>query len=167
VTFVEKPVRRLALLRAVQSIFEGSVVNSNTTAGTGDTKLLRAHILLAEDNKVNQLVARILLERMGCQVDIVENGVAACRAVQRGSYDLVLMDCQMPTMSGFEATQRIRSFEKSGKRIPIIALTAGVLKDEREHCYTCGMDDFVPKPISAKELERALERWLPTLSNAS
>jgi len=167
VTFVEKPVRRLALLRAVQSIFEGSVVNSNTTAGTGDTKLLRAHILLAEDNKVNQLVARILLERMGCQVDIVENGVAACRAVQRGSYDLVLMDCQMPTMSGFEATQRIRSFERSGKRIPIIALTAGVLKDEREHCYTCGMDDFVPKPISAKELERALERWLPTLSNAS
>jgi CheY-like chemotaxis protein len=123
--------------------------------------------LLAEDNKVNQLVARILLERMGCQVDIVENGVAACRAVQRGSYDLVLMDCQMPTMSGFEATQRIRSFEKSGKRIPIIALTAGVLKDEREHCYTCGMDDFVPKPISAKELERALERWLTTLSNAS
>jgi CheY-like chemotaxis protein len=100
---------------------------------------------------------------MGCQVDVVDNGVAACRAFQNQPYDLVFMDCQMPTMGGFEATQRIRSFQTEG-RTPIIALTAGVLQEERDRCYECGMDDFVPKPISAKELERALERWLPPVT---
>ncbi len=159
VTFLGKPVRRLALLHTVQTIFEASpAAEALETSAPLRSECTR--VLLAEDNKVNQLVARILLERMGCRVDIVENGLAACRAVQNGTYDIVLMDCQMPVMSGFEATRRIRSLESSGRRTPIIALTAGVMHRERDLCYDSGMDDFVSKPISAKELEKALDRWL-------
>jgi PAS domain S-box-containing protein len=165
--FVQKPVRRLALLRAIQSVFEGKLPEEassgpNSARSRGD----RAQVLLAEDNKVNQLVARLLLEKLGCHVTIVENGVEACSAVQHGGYDLVLMDCQMPTMSGFEATQRIRGFETGGRRTPIIALTAGVLKEERDRCYAAGMDDFLSKPISPKEMESALERWILVKSEA-
>ena len=154
--------RRLPLLRAVQSAFEGSTADAIVSRPVAPLLPGRAQVLLAEDNKVNQLVAKILLERMGCRVDIVENGMAACRAVQNGAYDLVLMDCQMPMMNGFEATERIRGFEKSGRRTPIIALTAGVLQGERERCYASGMDDFVGKPISSKELVKAVERWIVT-----
>jgi len=160
VKFVEKPVRRLPLLRTVQDLLQGGNSVAANSAQAALPRAQRAHVLLAEDNKVNQLVVRILLERMGCKVDIVDNGVAACTAVQRGAYDLVLMDCLMPTMSGFEATQRIRGFETAGKRTPIVALTAGVLQEERDHCYASGMDDFLAKPVSAKELERALDRWI-------
>jgi CheY-like chemotaxis protein len=158
--FVEKPVRRLPLLRAIQSVLNGETPAAAPSRGVvppGE----RAHILVAEDNKVNQLLARILLEKAGCRVDIVENGVEACAAIQHHSYDLVLMDCQMPIMSGFEATKRIRGLHTTGRRTPIVALTAGVLKEERDQCYASGMDDFLGKPISAKELERALDRWLP------
>jgi len=159
--FVEKPVRRLPLLRALQSVLNGEVPTSSALSRAVVAAGERAHILVAEDNKVNQLLARILLEKLACRVDIVENGVDACAAIQRRSYDLVLMDCQMPVMSGFEATKRIRGLETTGRRTPIIALTAGVLKEERDQCYASGMDDFLGKPISAKELERALDRWLP------
>ena len=162
VSYLEKPIRRLPLLRAIQVLFEGTAASQNPSTDKSALPIgHNAHVLLAEDNRVNQLVARILLERLGCRVDIVDNGVAACRAFQNQTYDLVFMDCQMPTMSGFEATQRIRNFQTDG-RTPIIALTAGVLQEERDRCYECGMDDFIPKPISGKELKRALERWLPT-----
>ncbi len=160
-TFVPKPIRRIALLRAIQSALEGERAASNLIAPAANPAIANATVLLAEDNKVNQLVARLLLEKLGCRVDVVENGVDACTAVQRKSYDLVLMDCQMPVMSGFEATQHIRDLEQSGRRTPIIALTAGVLQEERERCYASGMDDFLSKPLSPKELENALERWLP------
>jgi len=165
--FVQKPVRRLALLRAIQMVFEGKLPGEIHAGKNGQIlREERAHVLLAEDNKVNQLVARLLLEKLGCRVDIVENGVEACTAIQRARYDLVIMDCQMPTMSGFEATQRIRGFETGEWRTPIIALTAGVLKEERDRCYAAGMDDFLSKPISPKEMEGALERWLPVKSEA-
>jgi PAS domain S-box-containing protein len=165
--FVPKPVRRLALLRAIQSVFEGELPAETAAAPNGAvSRADRALVLLAEDNKVNQLVARLLLEKLGCRVTIAENGVEACTAIQHGHYDLVLMDCQMPTMSGFEATQRIRGFETGGRRTPIIALTAGVLKEERDRCYAAGMDDFLSKPISPKEVESALERWIPVKSEA-
>ena len=159
--FIEKPVRRLPLLHALQAIFEGKAANPLTEEQRDQAavSLQGARILLAEDNKVNQLVAKLLLEKLNCTVDIVENGVEACTAVQRQKYDLVLMDCQMPTMSGFEAAQRIRAFETSGRRTPIIALTAGVLKEERDRCYASGMDDFLSKPISPKDLRTTLSKW--------
>ena len=107
-------------------------------------------------------MAQLHLERLGCVVDVVEDGVGACEAFQRKAYAMVLMDCQMPVMSGFEATQRMRALENSGRRTPIVALTAGVLQDERDRCYASGMDDFLAKPVSAKELELAIERWAAT-----
>jgi len=159
--FVPKPVRRLPLLQAIQAAIIGAASGEVANSSEPSTSAIQADVLLAEDNKINQLVARLLLEKLGCRVDIVENGIDACTAVQRKSYDVVLMDCQMPVMSGFEATQRIRGFQTSGRRTPIIALTAGVLKEERDRCYSCGMDDFLSKPISPKDLESALERWAP------
>ncbi len=161
IVFVPKPVRRMPLLQAIQSIFLNncSVGAGNDSAGARGR--LRANVLLAEDNKVNQLVERLMLEKLGCQVDVVENGVEACMAVQNKRYELILMDCQMPVMSGFEATERIRSLQSSGQRTPIVALTASVLKEERDRCYASGMDDFLSKPVSPKDLESALERWIP------
>jgi two-component system sensor histidine kinase/response regulator len=159
--FIEKPIRRLPLLRALQAIFEAKAAHSEPPQQNGSAPpLRRAHILLAEDNKVNQLVAKLLLEKLNCTVDVAENGVEACAALQRQTYDLVFMDCQMPTMGGFEATQRIRAFETSGgRRTPIVALTAGVLQEERDRCYAAGMDDFLSKPISPRDLKNALEKW--------
>ena len=166
IIFVPKPVRRLPLLQAVHSILDGSARGTASVSQITHSSALGADVLLAEDNKVNQLVTRLLLEKLGCRVEIVENGLDACSALQRKCYDLVLMDCQMPVMSGFEATQRIRGIEKTGRRTPIIALTAGVLQEERERCYSSGMDDFLSKPVSPKDLESALERWLPMRVNS-
>ena len=165
-TFVPKPVRRLPLLRAIQSVFDDKSAGAGSVESAIGRVKINASILLAEDNKINQVVARVLLERIGCRVTIVENGVEACSAIQQNAYDVVLMDCQMPVMSGFEATKRIRSLETSGRRTPIIALTAGVLQEERERCYACGMDDFLSKPISPNDLEHALERWISVPSTA-
>jgi PAS domain S-box-containing protein len=158
ISFVPKPVRRLPLLRAIEAALTG-ILNEQAADLGQSSASHRVEVLLAEDNKVNQLVARIMLEKMGCQVDMAENGLEACTALQHKAYDLVLMDCQMPTMSGFEATERIRGLETSGRRTPIIALTAGVLKEERDRCYASGMDDFICKPISQKDLDSVLEKW--------
>jgi len=118
---------------------------------------------VAEDNKVNQRVARAFLEKLGCHLDIVENGLDACSALQHNEYDLVLMDCHMPVMDGFDATRKIRQMQAGRPRIPIIALTAAVLSEERRQCYEAGMDDFLSKPITQKALERTLHTWIPAL----
>ena len=122
---------------------------------------INARVLVAEDNKVNQLVARKILEKLGCQVDIVENGQQAVEAVAQGDYDLVLMDCQMPVMDGYEASQQIRLSEQSGiERIPIIALTANAMKGDRDKCLEAGMDEYVTKPLIISELEQTLLQML-------
>jgi CheY-like chemotaxis protein len=114
-------------------------------------------ILLAEDNVVNQKLALKLLERMGYTADVAGNGVEAVAAVQRGQYDLVLMDVQMPEMDGLEATRRI--IERHGSDRPrIVALTADAMQDDRERCLAVGMDDYLSKPIRPAELAEALER---------
>ena len=159
--FVQKPIRRRTLLEAIQSL---AVADVPTRHADRDRPLTapggRAHVLLAEDNKVNQLVARTMLEKLGCRVDLAQDGVEACNALIQTSYDVILMDCQMPTMSGFEATKRIRALEGSARRTPVLALTAGVLPEERERCYAAGMDDFLSKPIGLAELQTALDRWV-------
>jgi two-component system sensor histidine kinase/response regulator len=121
----------------------------------------RARILVAEDNTTNQLVAVGLLERLGYRADVVANGREAVEAVGRSRYDLVLMDCQMPEMDGFEATQAIRQSEPPGRRLPILALTADATAQGREQCMGSGMDDYVTKPIDRGRLREALLRWLP------
>ena len=124
---------------------------------------LRGHVLLAEDNEVNALVACSVLERAGLSVEVVGDGAAAlARSTTAPLPDLVLMDCQMPVMDGFEATRRIRAFEQRGGhgRLPIVALTANAYEADRERCLAAGMDDHLPKPFRDQELMAVLQRHL-------
>jgi two-component system, sensor histidine kinase and response regulator len=123
------------------------------------------HVLLAEDNPINQEVVREMLENLGCQVDVVGNGREAVGAISSATYDLVFMDCQMPEMDGYEATRSIRQREttqiEGRARIPIIALTGLAMEGDREQCLAAGMDDYLSKPFRMKELQAILTRWLP------
>jgi CheY-like chemotaxis protein len=116
--------------------------------------------LLAEDNPVNQRVAVLMLKRLGYEVDVAQNGAAAVRMAAAGDYAIVLMDCQMPEMDGFEATVAIRVQEiETGRHIPIIAMTANALQGDREQCVASGMDDYISKPIDIERLREALTIW--------
>ncbi len=117
-------------------------------------------VLLVEDNPINQKVASRLLKKARYHVDVVENGKEALDAWSRGSYDLIVMDCQMPVMDGYAATEAIRERESDrGERIPIVAMTAHALEGDRERCLKAGMDDYIRKPVSVEELAAVLERW--------
>jgi two-component system sensor histidine kinase/response regulator len=118
------------------------------------------HILLAEDNVVNQKVACRILEKLGYRVDVAADGAAAFEAWQSGRYQLILMDCQMPVMDGYETTRKIRELESGGKHIPIIALTAHAMKGADNECRAAGMDDYLSKPIDREQLQQSLSRWL-------
>jgi PAS domain S-box-containing protein len=118
------------------------------------------HILLAEDNVVNQKVACRILEKLGYRVDVAGDGQAAFEAWQSGRYHLILMDCQMPVMDGFETTRKIREHEVGGKHVPIIALTAHAMKGADNECLAAGMDDYLSKPIDREQMQNALNRWL-------
>jgi PAS domain S-box-containing protein len=122
-------------------------------------------VLLVEDNEVNRKVALRLLEKLQLVVEVATNGVEAVQKATTNAYDLILMDCQMPEMDGYEATRRLRAH---GVRTPIIALTANALQGDREQCLLAGMDDYLAKPIKPDELKRTLARWLqPTTAQAA
>ena len=127
------------------------------------------HILLAEDNPVNQEVAKGFLEKLGCHVRIANNGQEAVEAAQDQAFDLILMDCHMPVLDGFSATTSIREHElNSGKTYtPIIALTADVQKGIEEQCRQSGMDDYLSKPFSLEQIQKTLEKWLPQSSKTN
>jgi CheY-like chemotaxis protein/HPt (histidine-containing phosphotransfer) domain-containing protein len=114
--------------------------------------------LLVEDNTVNQKVASRMLEKLGCVPDVASNGREAVAAVSRKSYDVVLMDCMMPEMDGFEATKQIRLMDHRGKRPAILAMTASVLESEKERCFVVGMDDYLTKPMRLEVLFDAIVR---------
>ncbi|MDX2270041.1 MAG: PAS domain S-box protein [Bryobacter sp.] len=118
-------------------------------------------VLVAEDNRTNQLVAQRMLERLGCEVVLAANGKEALDACGEQEFDLVLMDCHMPEMDGWEATCRLRQKElASGKHTPIVALTANALSGERERCLAIGMDDYLAKPVDVVTLQCVLESWV-------
>ncbi len=131
-----------------------------------------ARILVAEDSMVNQKIATHTLNILGCKVDLALNGKEAVEAFFRNPYDLIFMDCMMPEMDGFEATMMIRSceeqFENSQRegRIPVIAMTARISKENWEKCKQAGMDDFINKPFKTEELCNILNRWLPHTGNS-
>lgn len=121
-----------------------------------------ALVLLVEDNLVNQKVARQMLLKSGYQVDVAENGFQALEAVDKRGFDVILMDCQMPGMDGFEATRLIRQREEGGHkgRLPILALTANAMQGDRERCLESGMDDYLSKPVKQAQLKEMIDRWL-------
>jgi signal transduction histidine kinase len=121
----------------------------------------KAEILVVEDNPVNQLVTARMLERFGCRVRVVNNGLAALGALGEQRFDAVLMDCHMPEMDGYEATRQLRAGSSENARTPVIALTANAMRHDRDLCLAAGMDDYVSKPVKPASLQTLLAKWLP------
>jgi two-component system sensor histidine kinase/response regulator len=162
--YLVKPIRQGELLDAVCLLLDKT---SRTEPAPLVTRHIlqehkhHIHILLAEDNAVNQILAVRILEKRGYSVTVAPNGQAAVKAFQTGEFELVLMDIQMPEMDGFEATAAIREKEKlTGGHIPIVAMTANALVGDREKCIASGMDDYVSKPIRTSELFATIEKML-------
>jgi|GEM_PF-4753255 len=126
----------------------------------------RLRVLVAEDNSMNQLIAIKMLNKMGHSAVAVANGQEAIEALKQTPYDLVLMDCQMPEMDGYEATKNIRGVQSSFRDIKIIAMTANAMAGDREKCMAAGMNDYVPKPVKASELQAAIERTMSQIKKA-
>jgi signal transduction histidine kinase/CheY-like chemotaxis protein len=168
--FLTKPVRQSALYDCLVTIGGLEAATENHELIT-DASLAQArssgavHVLVVEDNVVNQEVAMRLLESQGHRVDVAGNGQEAVEAAARFQYAVVFMDCQMPVMDGYEATRAIRALEGPGRHTPIIAMTAGAMVGERERCLAAGMDDYLSKPIRLTELRDALVRWAGVSGN--
>ena len=197
--YLTKPISYQQLQQCLQMILGDARQNPSSTNSQSSTLITRhtveeaqaqiqAHILLAEDNVVNQKVAVRILQKLGYRIDVVENGQEALAAVDRTSYDLVLMDCHMPVMDGLEATRKIREVESVNRkalgvrgeapetdlsetsnslvltsdysRVPIIALTANALSGDREICLEAGMDDFLSKPVKIEDLRTMITKWV-------
>ena len=164
---LNKPVRQQALLHGMLSVLR-MPMKLQAAIPSGDSEIPRlarpnARILLAEDNAVNEVVARGSLELLGCIVSSVSNGQQAVEAVVNNDFDLVLLDCQMPVMDGFSAATQIRKLNKfagASRHLPIIALTANVEDGIREKCRDAGMDDYLSKPLEQQRLAAMLNRWL-------
>jgi len=133
-----------------------------TRHSIAEIKKRKTRILIVEDNIINQMVISNILERLGYNSNTVANGKEAIRALEKSSYDLVFMDCQMPEMDGYEATEEIRNPESkvSNHKVPVIAMTAHAMKGNREKCMNVGMDDYLAKPIQPQEVSDMIEKWL-------
>jgi two-component system sensor histidine kinase/response regulator len=121
----------------------------------------RGHVLVVEDNVLNQVVAVGILNRLGYDADVVDNGRDAVAAATRGAYGVVLMDCRLPGVDGYQATAEIRRREAAGRRVPIVAMTASASQEDRDRCLAAGMDDHLAKPVLVGDLVAVLDRWLP------
>ncbi|MGO9021556.1 MAG: response regulator [Syntrophobacteraceae bacterium] len=164
-TYLMKPARPSQLYNAIVDLMQGRRgTKTDIPAGPAAVEPLFTPILLAEDNLTNQHVCTAMLKKLGCQrVDVVSNGHEALQALSRTNYSLVLMDCQMPEMDGYEATRQIRKTEAesgSASRITIVALTAHAMKGAQEQCLAAGMDGYLSKPFTLGQMQDTVERWL-------
>ena len=177
--YLTRPIRRSLLFECLGAVL-GHMPGTGGSADCAGASIITQHtvvesmmkarplILVVEDNPVNQKVAAKMIEKLGYRVNIAANGRDAVESLARISYDLVFMDCQMPEMDGFEATRVIRNQEANllkavGKspHLPIIAMTANAMQEDRDRCQAVGMDDFLSKPVTSKSLTAVLNRWLP------
>ena len=163
-----KPYRQSQLLDATLDVLTLKSDRKNTKAASeekaDDSNFINSKLLLVEDNAVNQKVALAMLGKLKLTADIANNGREAVEAVEKQDYDLVLMDCQMPEMSGYEATEAIRKkeTEENTSHLTIIAMTANAMEGDREKCLESGMDDYISKPIKLDILKKTLSQWLET-----
>jgi signal transduction histidine kinase/DNA-binding response OmpR family regulator/HPt (histidine-containing phosphotransfer) domain-containing protein len=179
--YLVKPVRAEILASALAMVLErkrqgasGALITRHTVAEAGPTPksdpVLTAplHVLVAEDNPVNQKLAQKMLESLGATLEVAADGFQVLQAVERTTFDVVLMDCQMPGMDGFVATACIRERERARSgHLPIVAVTANALGGDREHCLAKGMDDYISKPITRQGLFTILSRWAAEAGTAS
>jgi signal transduction histidine kinase/CheY-like chemotaxis protein/ligand-binding sensor domain-containing protein len=168
----QKPVRQGILWQALQRLWipvdkvpahSEEVVSAPTSDNTEQT----ARILIAEDNIVNQTLARRMVEKLGYKADVVANGIEALDALELIEYDLILMDCQMPEMDGYQATQMIRKNEAGKAHLPIVAMTANALDGEKERCLATGMDDYITKPVQIHDLMKIIQRLIGSTTKSS
>ena len=169
--YLTKPIKQSDLFNCISAVLNLTSAEPDQKK-TSSRKLVTRHtikeeqfkntekILLVEDNLVNQKLIQIQLSRLGYRADLASNGIEAVSAIGKKSYDLILMDCQMPEMDGYAATEAIRKSETNGKRLPIIAITANVMKEEVGRCFSSGMDSFLAKPFSQQQLRTEIDRWL-------
>ena len=163
--YINKPIRRADLRRVVARMLTlgpGAEVDSAAMPLDSAVAPLRGSVLLVEDNPINQGVARAMLLKLGLRMTLANDGQEALDLVRENDYDLVLMDCQMPVMDGFAATEAIRRMPGGrGRRLPIVALTANTMQGDEARCLRAGMDDFLAKPYSLAQLHATVQRWLP------
>lgn len=155
-----RPLTRGALYQTLHRVLQGHDAEHPLATPPTATAKGRARILLVEDNPVNQLVAKGMLAKLGCQVELATQGVEALARLEEQAFDLVLMDCNMPVMDGYEATRRIRERGR-WPGLPIVALTANAMPEERERCRAAGMDDYLAKPFRREDLLAVVDRWVP------
>ena len=156
-----RPLARNALYQTLRRALQAQTTTINEAQIETLSPQRRARILLVEDNPVNQLVARGMLSKLGCEVTVAAHGAEALDALEHSSFELVLMDCNMPVMDGYEASRQIR---RSGRwpDLPIVALTANAMPEERERCRAAGMSDYLAKPFRREELAALLDLWVAT-----
>jgi CheY-like chemotaxis protein len=169
--YIAKPIRQAELFDGIVECLTGKVRGDRgqqKSLPASTSTLQQYRILVVEDNSVNQLLALTMLRKLGYSAHAVANGREALVALGGPtSYDLVLMDCQMPEMDGYQTTQAIRKQEQNtGRHIPIVALTANALKDDEQKCLMSGMDDYLSKPIRKSALAEVIHRWVSTAKDA-
>ncbi len=166
--YLFKPIKQQTLVKMIHKILEKSTSQKSqpflTEQSVTQAKIISYNILVAEDNKVNQLLAKKMLTKMGHTATIAEDGIIAVEKAKAGNYDIILMDMQMPNMDGLKATEKIH---KAGINIPIIAMTANVFESDKKACKQAGMDDFIAKPVKRNVIRKILNKYCAVKENTS
>ncbi|MCX7019724.1 MAG: response regulator [bacterium] len=168
---VLKPVKQAQLMECLLNVIMPSTeIRGDLRFAAGAKSAERhynLHVLIAEDNPINQKVALKMMEKLGCSCDLVSNGRDAVSAVAQKAFDLIIMDCQMPEMDGYDATRNIRMQEGDKKHTLIVAMTANAMKGDREKCLLAGMDDYISKPVSIEDMVKTLDRHMERIRRVS